>query len=412
MQSNTMKNGFFKSLKSQQIAFAITFVTLFVAVLSLALFEGTKKTVILTVNGEEEELKTHASTVEKLLSANDIEVSEHDVVLPSMDAPIEEGLAVQWEQSKEVAITIDEEKTSLWTTNNKVQDILEEAEIELTEHDKVSPALTEQLGEEDSITIDKAYEFMLVDGGEEQKYWSTSTTVGDFLNREEIELDELDRLEGNLDSEITPGSVVEIVRVAKETTTVEEEEKFTVETKSDKSLLKGREKVVQEGKKGVVAREYEIVKENGKEVSRSLIGEKTIKEPTKQVVAVGTKTVVASANTASTASTNQTVSRDNSAPAGGKEFYVTATAYTAGCNGCSGVTATGINLNANPNLKVIAVDPSVIPLGSKVWVEGYGHAIAGDTGGAIKGNKIDLHVPTKQQAYSFGRRQVKIKVMN
>ena len=48
---------------------------------------------------------------------------------------------------------------------------------------------------------------------------------------------------------------------------------------------------------------------------------------------------------------------------------------------------TGINLRANPNLKVIAVDPSVIPLGSKVWVEGYGYAVAGDTGGAIKGNE-------------------------
>ena len=100
------------------------------------------------------------------------------------------------------------------------------------------------------------------------------------------------------------------------------------------------------------------------------------------------------------------------APAEGKEFYVTATAYTAYCNGCSGVTATGINLKANPNLKVIAVDPSVIPLGSKVWVEGYGYAVAGDTGGAIKGNKIDLFMPSKSQAYDFGRKKVRIKVLN
>ena len=99
-------------------------------------------------------------------------------------------------------------------------------------------------------------------------------------------------------------------------------------------------------------------------------------------------------------------------PQEGEEFYVTATAYTAHCNGCSGITRTGINLRANPNLKVIAVDPSVIPLGSKVWVEGYGYAVAGDTGGAIKGKKIDLHVPTKSDAYKFGRRQVKIKIID
>jgi len=96
----------------------------------------------------------------------------------------------------------------------------------------------------------------------------------------------------------------------------------------------------------------------------------------------------------------------------GKEMIVSATAYTASCAGCSGITATGINLKANPGIKLIAVDPSVIPLGSKVWVEGYGYAIAGDTGGAIKGNKIDLFVADQSAALAFGRKQVKIKVLN
>lgn len=89
---------------------------------------------------------------------------------------------------------------------------------------------------------------------------------------------------------------------------------------------------------------------------------------------------------------------------------VEATAYTAYCAGCSGVTATGINLRSNPNQKVIAVDPRVIPLGSKVYVEGYGMAIAGDTGGAIKGNRIDLFIPNRQKMNDFGRRMVQIKV--
>src|SRR5699024_2520235 len=94
-----------------------------------------------------------------------------------------------------------------------------------------------------------------------------------------------------------------------------------------------------------------------------------------------------------------------------KEMTMSATRYTAKCTGCSGITATCIDLNKNPTAKVVAVDPSVIPLGSRVWVSGYGEAIAGDTGGAIKGNRIDLHFPSKDAAYAFGNGTVTVKVL-
>lgn len=95
-----------------------------------------------------------------------------------------------------------------------------------------------------------------------------------------------------------------------------------------------------------------------------------------------------------------------------KELTVTATAYTAYCEGCSGTTAYGIDLRANPGRKVIAVDPRIIPLGTKVWVEGYGEAIAGDTGGAIKGHKIDVFIPSHENAIAWGVKTVKLRVLN
>ncbi|MED0971971.1 MULTISPECIES: 3D domain-containing protein [Bacillus cereus group] len=103
---------------------------------------------------------------------------------------------------------------------------------------------------------------------------------------------------------------------------------------------------------------------------------------------------------------------------GGKEFYVTATAYTADPseNGYkSGETVKsklGHDLTANPNMKLIAVDPAVIPLGSTVYVEGYGTAIAGDTGSAIKGHIIDLLMPDSATANNWGRRTVKVTILN
>lgn len=94
----------------------------------------------------------------------------------------------------------------------------------------------------------------------------------------------------------------------------------------------------------------------------------------------------------------------------GQELYVVATAYSPEESGT--YTALGYNIQENPHMKLIAVDPAVIPLGSKVWVENYGTAIAGDTGGAIKGHKIDLLMPTRAEALQWGRRPVKIIVLD
>lgn len=93
-----------------------------------------------------------------------------------------------------------------------------------------------------------------------------------------------------------------------------------------------------------------------------------------------------------------------------KTITVKATAYTANCKGCSGITATGLNLKKNPKVKAISVDPKVIPLGTKVHVEGYGEAIAADKGGAIKGNKIDVFYSSHSKALDWGRKTVKVKV--
>ncbi|WP_201714967.1 3D domain-containing protein [Rossellomorea arthrocnemi] len=94
-----------------------------------------------------------------------------------------------------------------------------------------------------------------------------------------------------------------------------------------------------------------------------------------------------------------------------KELNITATAYTAHCDGCIGITKTGVDLIENPDARVIAVDPSVIPLGSKVYIEGYGYARAEDTGDAIKGNRIDIYMEKEKDALQYGVRDVKVKII-
>lgn len=401
MSNDTMKNLFFGSLRSKQTVVRLLSLVLFVSIIVFVLYQGTKNSVVINANGEQLEVATHEKTVEDVLATQNIAVSEYDKVSPSLDTKVVSGMTIDWEQAKEIIISVDGNQSSIWTTEKRVKNILEEANIEVAEHDEISLSLDTEVGADHKIDIQKAFQLTLVDGLEERQVWSTSTTVANFLKQQGITLGEYDRIGKSMEEVIAPDDRIAVVRVEKVTDVVEESIDFAIEKKTDSSLLKGKEKVVTTGKKGTVERTFEVVKENGQVVSKTLQKENVVKKPTKQVVAVGTKVITAS------------VSRNNSAaPSNGKEFYVTATAYTANCSGCSGVTATGLNLKANPSSKVIAVDPSVIPLGSKVWVEGYGYAIAADTGGAIKGNKIDVFISSKSQAASWGRKKVRIKVLN
>jgi peptidoglycan hydrolase CwlO-like protein len=89
-------------------------------------------------------------------------------------------------------------------------------------------------------------------------------------------------------------------------------------------------------------------------------------------------------------------------------FIIESTAYST-----DGFTSSGSRTNRDPNgYSTIAVDPRVIPIGSKVYIEGYGYAIAADTGSAIKGNIIDLFFNTEAQALNWGRRNVTIRIIN
>ncbi|WAA12332.1 G5 and 3D domain-containing protein [Fervidibacillus halotolerans] len=370
---------------------------IFFSITGFFIYEVTKSTVNLHLNGEEKVVKTHAGQVKDLLEENEVQYQPHDYISPALDEKITDGMTVVWKPAKKVILEIDGVTEEIWTTEETVKDFLEKENIVINEHDVLHVSLDDKIKNNMHIKLDVGFQIVLDDGGKEKKYWTTSTTVGDFLKQQEIELNELDRIEPSLETKLNKESSIVITRVEKVTDVVEEPIDYAVVTKKDSSLLSGSEKVIQQGKEGKRQKEYEVIYENGEEVSRELISEDVIEEAVDKIVAVGTKKITT------------TASRGK---AKGKEFIVRSTAYTASCNGCSGITATGIDLRANPNMKVIAVDPSVIPLGTKVYVEGYGYAIAADTGGGIKGYEIDVFFASKSNAYRWGIRNVKVKILN
>jgi uncharacterized protein YabE (DUF348 family) len=391
-----MKNLFSKSMSKKKLAAISASLVVFAATLGVLTYEGTKETVALTLDGEKKVIKTHADTVQEIF--NDLEISLHseDYLSLKRDTKVKDNLKVVWKPAKQVQMVVDNEKKTIWTTADTVADLLIEQNIALKEFDEVDPKPEKAIKSNMDIAIEKAFQLTLNNGGKKEKVWTTSTTVADFLAGQGITLQPLDRVEPTLDTSVIANTVVNVVRIEKVTDVVEEPISFAVVKKKDAKLPKGKEKIISTGQKGLLTKEYEVVLENGKEVSRKLINKNYIKDKKDQIVAVGTKV------------NKVQVSRGAET---GEEYYVTSTAYTANCNGCSGITATGINLHQNPNIKVIAVDPRVIPLGTKVYVEGYGYAVAADTGSAVKGYKIDVFFPTKSEAYRWGRRTIKIKIL-
>jgi len=362
-------------------------------------YEMTKETVLLTVNGKEERVRTHAETVNDLLEERDIDTRKEDDILPSVDQKIKDNMEITYKAAKPIKVAMGDERRTIWTTADTVKELIQQENLDVTEHDQIKPALDTVIESDLSLTIDKAFQITLNVGGEKQQVWTTSTTVADFLKNQNVTLNELDKVEPALTEEVAEKRDITVTRVEKVTDVVEEPIAFDVVTKKDNNIEKGSQKVLESGKEGKQEKHFEVILENGKEISRKLLKTEKIQESEDRVVALGTKVV----------QQTSTVSRGNDSVA--REFYVTSTAYTASCNGCSGTTATGINLRANPNAKVIAVDPNVIPLGTKVYVEGYGYAVAGDTGSAIKGNKIDVFFPSKSAAYRWGSKRVKIKIL-
>lgn len=371
--------------------------------------DASKAEVVLAADGDVQTVKTDTATVGELLEDLGIDVGIYDELSHEKGTQIVDGMEIRFETANEILLTIDGETEEFNSTAITVGQFLEEEELEFSRYDDISHSNIEILDEETEIIVNTAVPVTLNVGGEEEEIQATADTVEDLLEEEDIEYSKSDRIEPGLDKKVKKDMDIAVVRVETKEEDVEEKIPFESIEKDDDSMVKGDSEVTKEGKAGKLRKTYEITLENGEEVGRELVDEEVLEESKDKVVKVGTKEPETEPAAKSSGSGSEKSSESNGGS--GKTMTMEATAYGPDCAGCSGVSATGMNLKSGP--KVIAVDPSVIPLGSKVWVEGYGEAIAADTGGAIKGNRIDVLMKSEAQASSnWGRRTVQVKVLD
>lgn len=399
-----------KQFSFKKILLTLLTVFVFVATVSYIAFETVTAEVSVIQDGEEVSTLTTANEVSGVMDELGIEVSEHDDLSVDLDDEITDGMVIEYTQAKEVQVTIDDQTETYFTTTENVNQFLEEESINLSEHDELSVDLNTDIEDGLAISIQKAFEVTVNDGGKEKTAMVTNQSIGDLLKDLKISLNEHDRLNADLDDRVENNRSIEIVRVTKEKVSKEIEIPYDTETKNDSNLLQGKSKVLTKGEQGKKVETYEVTKENGEEVSRELVDEEVVKESVNQIVAKGTKQPVQQVSKSSDSNSS------SSSSSSGDWMTFRSTKYTANCSGCSGYTATGVNVNNTityQGMRIIAVDPNVIPLRSIVEVRtpsGSFTAIALDTGGAIKGNKIDILVDSKSEAYNWGTRSVQVRI--
>ncbi len=179
-----------------------------------------------------------------------------------------------------------------------------------------------------------------------------------------------------------------------------------------KDKISSNQQLLQEMQAQAEQKQKEATQLNEENAAKAAAAAKKAAAAQKQTASSSSSTASSSSSASSSNSNSNTPSPKPVppvVPSTGRSLNVLATAYSSD-NGLGYITAMGINLHENP--MCIAVDPSVIPLGSMVEVPGYGIAVAGDTGGAIIGNHIDVHLPTTAQAQAWGAKNITIQILS
>jgi 3D (Asp-Asp-Asp) domain-containing protein len=229
---------------------------------------------------------------------------------------------------------------------------------------------------------------------------SSADNVGLMLQAEGIKLGESDKINPSLDTHLTEDMNIEVIRVETKTLSEVVPVNFKEVVKSNRRLANTKRRVLQAGKNGEKRITYSVVYENGIEVSRTTVKEAVTKNPVDRVIEQGAYPLMP-------------VSRGGSILPYSKVINVRATAYWAVRGVGRTYTASGRRAVRNPDgYSTIAVDPSIFPYGTKLFIEGYGFAIAADTGTAIVGNKIDVFFDTYREACSYGAKYVKVYRLN
>lgn len=417
---------------------------LLLAVLALtalaATYQATLTPVTLWVDGQERQIRTHQPNIALLLSDLGIALRSEDQLTPALETPLEAGMAIAIKRAWPVIIAVDGVERLHYVHEIGPADLLAREGIVLSGQDIFAvraPQAGDPADTQFRIEVRRATPVVLETGAVRTPFYTHAATVGEALMESGVLLYRADRIfpafetpvqsgmhirlersvpvsihiDGHmlhtrthrnrvgevladmgvllngqdttipaLEAPLGDGVDIHVIRVTEVVVVEQSPIPFETVWRADATMELDTQGLLQEGAPGVLERRRRIRYENGEIVERRVEGESVVLAPTARMMGYGTMVVV----------------RQLQTPSGVVEYWrkfrMLATSYSANTAGVSpsssyyGFTATGLKMRDG----IVAVDPRVIRLKTQVYVPGYGIGLAADTGGAIKGKRIDL----------------------
>ena len=342
--------------------------------------------VTLHVDGETRTLRTHVATVGELLAEAETPAGPGDEawlngVLVSLDTPLGHSPEIVVHRALTVVLDFGIGQQTAHTTEETVGALLESRRVTIFEADLVTPGLEERLRDGMTITIERSVPLQIEVDGHIIQTRTRAATVAGVLGEVGVPLVGQDTVAPDLSAPIRPAMTVRITRVREALEVEFEEIPFATVWVADPELEIDHSRLAQAGEPGMTKRRYRVRYEHGQEVQRVLEDSWAEQQPVTKTMAYGTKIIVRALELP-----------DGTSVEYWRKMRVYTTSYTAATCGKPrthpryGYTRLGWWLTKG----IVAVDPEVIPLKTKLYVPGYGLARAGDTGGGVKGKFVDL----------------------
>ena len=294
--------------------------------------------------------------------------------------------------NKNVTVVADGNQKVISTVYNNPKSILKQAGVNLQENDDYSVS-TGNVKDNSVITVNRAVPVSIEIDGKTKTIKTAKKTVGELMSSLNLNEDKY-FVDQDKNAQINTNSKIKVLNVSTRLVLKDEVQPYNVIKEPDSSLIKGIEEVEQEGRNGLNRLLVRERYHNGVKINEEVVQISQLVRAKDKIVREGIAEPVA----------QQTVGLRSYS----QVLYMEASAYLPYDGGGGGYTALGIPARYG----VAAVDPNVIPLGTRLYIPGYGEAIAADTGGAVNGYTIDLCMEDYTQAMSFGRRGVEVYILD